>query len=59
MTLFSKLKVGDKFIFNGLEYQKVKEQRISCCKIKRNAVSTKDNKEAVIAPGQQVEKVND
>ena len=37
MTLFSKLKVGDKFILNGLEYQKVKEQRISCCKIKRNA----------------------
>jgi hypothetical protein len=28
---FSELKVGDKFILNGTEYQKIDTVRISCC----------------------------
>lgn len=28
---FSELKVGDKFVLNGIEYQKIDTVRISCC----------------------------
>lgn len=28
---FSELKIGDKFILNGTEYQKIDTVRISCC----------------------------
>lgn len=28
---FSELTVGDKFVYNGIEYQKTETVRISCC----------------------------
>ena len=54
---FHELKVGDKFISNNVEFIKVKEQKISCCKIKCNAKKTEDQTDAIFKPKDTVEKV--
>lgn len=40
------------------QYIKVKEERISCCKVKCNAKKVSDNSEVVFKPMQSVEVVN-
>lgn len=54
---FFELAVGDKFIFNGIIHEKVKEERVSCCKVGRNAVIYgNDSSKVVIKPLEDVEK---
>lgn len=55
---FFELAVGDHFRYNTMEYVKVKEERISCCKVGKNAVlygST--NSSEVVKPLEEVEKI--
>lgn len=54
---FFQLKVGDKFKYNNVEYQKVKDVKLTCCKLKRNAINLSNNADAVIAPKQEVQKI--
>jgi hypothetical protein len=54
---FYKLTDDCPFFINGEEYQKVKEERISCCKIKLNAYKLMEDgekKPVVIQPKQEV-----
>ena len=54
---FFELAIGDKFSLNGMVYEKVKEERISCCKVGRNAVIYGDDtSKVVIKPLEDVEK---
>jgi hypothetical protein len=54
---FFELAVGDKFKHNGLIYEKVKEERISCCKVGKNAILYGDNaSKMVFKPLEDVEK---
>jgi hypothetical protein len=54
---FFELAVGDKFTFNGIIHEKVKEERVSCCKVGRNAVIYgNDSSKVVIKPLEDVEK---
>lgn len=39
-------------------YTKVKEERITCCKVKVNAVQQDNNEEKVFKPMQEVEVIN-
>jgi hypothetical protein len=55
---FFELKVGDKFVYNNVEHVKVKEERVSCCKVGCNARLTSDpNPKVVIKPLEEVTKV--
>ena len=40
------------------ELKKVKEERISCCKVKHNAVKIASNEYVVIKPMEEVEVIN-
>ena len=43
--LFSELKVGDNFTANNIEYTKIAETKISCCKsVNAQAASNANNK---------------
>jgi len=55
---FFELAVGDEFVYNGANHVKVKEERISCCKVGCNAKLTSDpNSKVVVTPLQDVERV--
>jgi len=55
---FFELSVGDKFLHNQVEHVKVKEERVSCCKVGCNAKLTSDpNSKIVIKPLEEVTKV--
>ena len=54
---FFELAVGDKFTLAGIIYEKVKEERISCCKVGKNAVVYGDDtSKFVVKPLEEVEK---
>lgn len=56
---FFELAVGDEFLFNDIKHVKVKEERISCCKVGCNAKLADDpNSKIVITPLQEVTKVD-
>lgn len=56
---FFELAVGDKFMYNNLVHEKVKEERISCCKVGKNAiVYGVDDSKVVIKPLEDVEIYN-
>jgi hypothetical protein len=57
--MFYEIPVNQKFSVDGVQYQKVQEERISCCKIKRNAVKLDDNTGAVIGAKQAIEIINE
>lgn len=59
MRNFHELKVGDKFTFQNKTYVKAKEQRVSCCKIKKNAVEVETNKDVVIPQTAKVQKIDE
>jgi hypothetical protein len=40
------------------EYKKIKEERITCCKVKHNAIKLSNNEHVVIKPMEQVEVIN-
>lgn len=57
---FFELSVGDKFVYNSTEHVKVKEERVSCCKVGCNAKLTGDiNSKVVVKPLEEVTKVVD
>lgn len=59
MTMFHEISVGQKFSVDGVQYEKVQEERISCCKIKRNAIKLDDNTGAVIGARQSIDLINE
>lgn len=46
---FSQLKIGDKFIYQGKTYIRIKDIRVSCCVIKYNA-KTEDGSTNIKVP---------
>lgn len=56
---FFELAIGDKFRYEGLIYIKAKEERISCCKVGKNAtLYGDDSSKIVIKPLADVEKID-
>lgn len=57
--LFKDLSVGDVFVKDGqnAQYVKVQEVRVSCCKVKVNAVRKTNNEEVVFKPLDQVTRI--
>ena len=45
---FFELAVGDKFVLSGVIHEKVKEERVSCCKVGKNAVVYGDDTSKVV-----------
>jgi hypothetical protein len=43
-TQFARLKVGQKFIYKGVNYTKIKDIKKRCCIVLYNAVSDSDEK---------------
>jgi hypothetical protein len=55
---FFELAIGDKFKYEDIIYIKVKEERISCCKVGKNAIIYGDDSSSVvIKPLSDVEKI--
>lgn len=58
MVAFANLKIGDKFLFNGEVWIKVKPVKKSCCTVLYNAVQDSNNSiRRVFKPYDKVEKV--
>lgn len=53
---FSELRVGDKFTVGNVQYQKVAPVKLTCCKLKKNAINLSNNADAVIDNNQEVKK---
>lgn len=47
--------VGDKFILNGVEYTKIPEERISCCKALNAQTVSEPNTKIQVIPITEVE----
>jgi hypothetical protein len=56
---FKDLSVNDVFTVNGqsVQYMKVPEERVSCCKIGCNAKTVSDQQSAVFRPLDEVTKI--
>jgi hypothetical protein len=55
---FKDVTVGDKFLYNGIEYVRITDERVSCCHVK-NAASVQDpNQKIQVQPLSEVE-IND
>jgi hypothetical protein len=54
---FHELSVNDRFVFNGKEYIKIPEVKVSCCKIRENCKDNSSGTTAVLRPNDEVEKV--
>jgi len=46
---FTDLAVGDKFKFNGIIYEKIAAQKVSCCKV-LNAINVSNGNKTMIKP---------
>ena len=55
---FQDLSVGQAFLYNDEKCIKVQPQKISCCKLKRNAM-TVDDMDVIVPENQEVELVNE
>jgi len=51
---FMDLKVGDKFSYDGINYEKIPDERISCCRV-NNARQLNDNTKVQILPLSEVD----
>ena len=55
---FFELAVGDEFVLNNVKHVKVKEERVSCCKVGCNAKVVGDEaSKVVVTPLQDVDQV--
>lgn len=54
---FKDLKTGDTFKYNNLEYIKIAEERISCCKCFNAALNSDKKNKIQVKPLTNVEKV--
>jgi hypothetical protein len=59
MTKFGRLSIGAKFLHDGKECVKVQPQKISCCKLKRNAAIIDGDKDLIIDGNKEVETIED
>lgn len=48
---------GQRFIVSGIEYIKIPEERVNCCKILANAMNINDSVKIVVADYEEVEVV--
>ena len=55
---FKELKVNDKFILNDIEYVRVPDKRVSCCRV-LNATNASNNKEIIAVKPLTIVKIND
>lgn len=55
---FSEVTVGQKFKFNNIEYTKIAEIKVSCCK-RLNAVNSTDQNKIMVSPNEEVELVTE
>ena len=55
---FQDIQVGTAFVYNGIEYHKIPDERVSCCKINNACMVTDKSKKTHIIPITEVE-VND
>lgn len=55
---FKELKVNDKFILNDIEYVRVPDKRVSCCRV-LNAANASNNKEIIAVKPLTIVKIND
>lgn len=46
---FHELKVGDKFLIDHIEHERINDERISCCKV-LNALNKSTNEKVMIIP---------
>lgn len=49
MTKFHELKIGDKFTVDNTEYERITDERVSCCKV-LNALNKSTNEKVMIVP---------
>jgi hypothetical protein len=54
---FHELQVNDKFTYDNVEYIRIPDERISCCKV-LNAKVVATNEKAFIVPANDVTKVD-
>ena len=54
---FHEIGVGEKFKMNNMEYTKIPEVKLSCCKIKENAQSVTSGTKIVVKPLDDVERI--
>lgn len=55
---FSTLSVGDNFVFDGKEYVRIKDEKISCCKSLNAALKDNPAQKTQIVPSKTVQ-IND
>lgn len=56
---FNEVEVGKRFKLKDVEYLKIPEERISCCKIGANALLVSEHKKVVITPKEEVQVVEE
>lgn len=56
MIKLFELKTGDRFTYNGLEYTRIADERISCCKV-LNAQAVVTGEKVQIAPITEVDQI--
>lgn len=56
---FRDVQVGQRFIYNKLEYLKITEIKKNCCEIECNALKLQDNNKILFEYKAKVEVVND
>lgn len=54
MKQLSEIAVGTKFIYNGVEYRRIEDIRVSCCRVV-NCVNLADGTNQFVAPNTNVE----
>lgn len=54
MPRFVDIGVGTKFSFEGKEYIKIKDERITCCKVNNAVLATDTNNKTMIIPVSEV-----
>jgi hypothetical protein len=46
---FHELKVGDKFVLDNIEHERITDERVSCCKV-LNAINKSTNEKIMVVP---------
>lgn len=55
MPRFVDISVGTKFMHEGSEYVKIKDERINCCKVLNASLVSDKNKKIMVVPITEVE----
>jgi hypothetical protein len=54
---FFEVPIGQRFKIEDVEYLKIPEERVSCCKVQANALQLSNNTKIVVSAQQNVEVV--